>query len=58
MMGIVFVDFICYFFNNLEIMADKKRNICQRVEDSFLLKSKASVHVRICISKLTHFRPG
>ena len=31
MMGIVFVDFIGYFFNNLEIMADKKRNICKRV---------------------------
>ena len=31
MMGVVFVDFICYFFNNLEIMADKKRNICKRV---------------------------
>ena len=31
MMGIVFVDFICYFFNKLEIMADKKRNICKIV---------------------------
>ena len=39
-------------------MADKKRKICQRVADSFLLKSKATVHVGICISKLTHFRPG
>ena len=41
MMGIVFVDFICYFFNNLEMMADKKRNICQRVGSfNFFLKVK------------------
>ena len=31
MIGIVLVDFICYFFNNPEIVADKKRNICKRL---------------------------
>lgn len=64
-MGIGFEDVICCSFNNLEsinymkIMADKKRNVCKRVwADSFIFKSNASVHVRICISKVTQFGQG
>ena len=35
----------------------KKKTFVEERADSFILKSKASVHVQICISKLTHFWP-
>ena len=39
-------------------MADKKKTLVEERTGLFFLKSNASVHVGICTSKLTHFRPG
>ena len=54
-MGIGLENVICYFFNYLESMKNsgcqKNKNVCRR-------EGNASVHVGICISKLTQFRPG
>ena len=55
-MGIGLENFMCYFFNYLESMKNsgwqKKNKNVGRWEGN------ASVHVAICISKLTQFRPG